>query len=385
MKTLLLFGAIALSLNSFGQVPAYVPTNGLNGWWPFNGNANDESVNTNNGTVDGSILTTDRFGTPNSAYLFDGIDDFIQASSVISNIDTVSISLWVQLNNDQGGSYIQIGHDGGGFCNGYGLGNGGTDFSNIGLNLYTLSSCNGWNNSTYDVTVSNWFNLIFIKENLSGSYYMDGVFLGSQNLIAINQPSDSVYFGNAAEVGGFSLNGKLDDIGIWNRSLSQCEIQEIFNAQLTIDNTVTQNGALLSADQAGATYQWLACDDNNAQINGETNQTYTPSVTGNYSVEVTLNGCVDTSACKLVDFTGLDEINNSTIKVYPNPTKGSFNIEVDANIVGSNYVIYDQIGKVVQNGIINNPSQMINVVELSKGIYNLTIDNSDIRVKLIKE
>ena len=119
-----------------------------------------------------------------------------------------------------------------------------------------------------------------------------------------------VYFGNAAEVGGFSLNGKLDDIGIWNRSLSQCEIQEIFNAQLTIDNTVTQNGALLSADQAGATYQWLACDDNNAQINGETNQTYTPSVTGNYSVEVTLNGCVDTSACKLVDFTGLDEINN---------------------------------------------------------------------------
>ena len=58
---------------------------------------------------------------------------------------------------------------------------------------------------------------------------------------------------------------------------------------------------------------------------------------------------------------------------------------MDANIVGSNYVIYDQIGKVVQNGIINNPSQMINVVELSKGIYNLTIDNSDIRVRLIKE
>ena len=45
MKNLLLFGALAFCLNSFGQVPAYVSTNGLVGWWPFNGTANDESGN----------------------------------------------------------------------------------------------------------------------------------------------------------------------------------------------------------------------------------------------------------------------------------------------------------------------------------------------------
>ena len=61
MKTLLLFGAIALSLNSFSQVPTYVPTNGLVGWWGFNGNANDESVNGNDGVNSGATLTTDRF------------------------------------------------------------------------------------------------------------------------------------------------------------------------------------------------------------------------------------------------------------------------------------------------------------------------------------
>jgi hypothetical protein len=49
------------------QVPSYVPSNGLVGWWPFNGNANDESSNANHGAVNGATLTTDRFGNPSSA------------------------------------------------------------------------------------------------------------------------------------------------------------------------------------------------------------------------------------------------------------------------------------------------------------------------------
>ncbi len=52
-------------------MPTYVPTTGLVGWWPFNGNANDESGNGNNGTVNGAILTSDRFGIANKAYSFD--------------------------------------------------------------------------------------------------------------------------------------------------------------------------------------------------------------------------------------------------------------------------------------------------------------------------
>lgn len=59
------------------QPPSYVPTNGLVGWWPFNGNANDESGNGNNGTVNGATLTQDRIGTNSSAYNFDG-GDWIQ-------------------------------------------------------------------------------------------------------------------------------------------------------------------------------------------------------------------------------------------------------------------------------------------------------------------
>ena len=58
-------------------VPSYVPTTGLVGWWPFNGNANDESGNGNNGAVVGATLTTDRFSSTNSAYSFNGVNNRI--------------------------------------------------------------------------------------------------------------------------------------------------------------------------------------------------------------------------------------------------------------------------------------------------------------------
>ncbi|NBU91173.1 MAG: LamG domain-containing protein, partial [Flavobacteriia bacterium] len=51
MKKILLCILFAhISTLGFSQAPSYVPANGLIGWWPFNGNANDESGNGNNGT-----------------------------------------------------------------------------------------------------------------------------------------------------------------------------------------------------------------------------------------------------------------------------------------------------------------------------------------------
>jgi len=75
-----------------------------------------------------------------------------------------------------------------------------------------------------------------------------------------------------------------------------------------IDLNVTNVGTTLTSDQGGATYQWIDCDNGNAPISGETNQSFTPTVTGNYAVVVTLDNCSDTSACALVDFTGIEEL-----------------------------------------------------------------------------
>jgi len=88
----------------------------------------------------------------------------------------------------------------------------------------------------------------------------------------------------------------------------------VITIDLTINPTpsaaVTQNGATLTATQTGATYQWIDCDDE-SNIVGEINQAFTPAVTGNYAVIVTIGDCFKKSECFLVDFTGIGELNNT--------------------------------------------------------------------------
>ena len=74
----LIFGLAVTCLHA--QIPDYVPTEGLVGWYPFDGNADDESGNENHGVVNGAMLTEDRFGQENVAYSFDGINDYIEVA-----------------------------------------------------------------------------------------------------------------------------------------------------------------------------------------------------------------------------------------------------------------------------------------------------------------
>ena len=103
----LLFFCFAISS---AQVPSYVPSNGLVGYWPFSGNANDASSNGNNGTVNGASLTTDRNGNANSAYSYDGVNDYIQVphSSSISITGDITMSAWVKTNGSNGQNYQTI-------------------------------------------------------------------------------------------------------------------------------------------------------------------------------------------------------------------------------------------------------------------------------------
>src|SRR3990170_4735591 len=69
--------------------------NGLVAFYPFNGNANDESGNGNNGVVNGATLTTDRLGKADSAYSFDGVNDYIGQKETLSVVNTFAISVWI--------------------------------------------------------------------------------------------------------------------------------------------------------------------------------------------------------------------------------------------------------------------------------------------------
>ena len=81
---------------------------GLVAHYPFNGNANDESGYGNDGTVIGAILTTDRDGNENSAYIFDGVNDYINISSPHTDFSSnqISVSWWINYNSYQVGAGI---------------------------------------------------------------------------------------------------------------------------------------------------------------------------------------------------------------------------------------------------------------------------------------
>lgn len=79
---------------------AQIPTNGLMAHFPFNGNANDQTLNANNGTVYGATLVMDRFGNPNSAYSFNGSTDYISvpsSASIASFPNGQTISMWLKV------------------------------------------------------------------------------------------------------------------------------------------------------------------------------------------------------------------------------------------------------------------------------------------------
>ena len=102
MKTTTL-GLLSLLLTNLvnAQIPSYVPTNGLVGWWPFNGNANDESGNGYDGVVFGATLDADRNGNAGTAYYFSGNSTRISIPNTLPSLDPnvgpgVTISFWVK-------------------------------------------------------------------------------------------------------------------------------------------------------------------------------------------------------------------------------------------------------------------------------------------------
>ena len=65
----------------------------------------------------------------------------------------------------------------------------------------------------------------------------------------------------------------------------------------TVDTGVNRNGVMLESVESNASYQWLDCENGYAELSGDTSQTFSPASTGIYAVEVSKNGCVDTSPC----------------------------------------------------------------------------------------
>jgi len=224
----------------------FIPRNGLVGWWPFNGNANDESGNGNHGTVYGATLTTDRFGNQNGAYNFNGVNNWIQVQDHVSlRPNHITISAWIYTyisNENPVVTKTRIGNpfgpDGGEqyslFQSPYSFQSTGGSFQ-IKRNGNCVNGGIGWVRITQADSMFNfglWQLITATYDGIVMKLYKNNVLIGIHSPLPggiDNCSGGTLNFGRYWDSNFF--NGKLDDIGIWNRALTQQEITNLYNGR----------------------------------------------------------------------------------------------------------------------------------------------------------
>jgi len=156
---------------------------------------------------------------------------------------------------------------------------------------------------------------------------------------------------------------------------------------LNVDNSVTTTVSNISANQSGATYQWLDCDNNMAIIPLETGQTFRPSSNGNYAVEVTLGSCIEVSNCVNFNTLGVDGFDKKSIEVFPNPVTSKLTIRLPETISEATLSIVSIEGKVLLKTTINKQHHEIAFSQFANGVYFVNIENEGkiLSYKVVKE
>jgi hypothetical protein len=219
------------------QLPANLQQ-GLVAYYPFNGNANDESGNGNNGVVNGATLTADRFGNSGSAYSFDGVDDYIQgeAQTSLNMYSTLTISGWVNTSEVNQSRIFTYGSNDNILNFQYAL-----FTTGVAGNLKAYFIANGENTnfepegpnvSNGNLNIAQWSMLTIVFNENFLEVWINGILDKSLEI------NDSFVQGNFPffMIGKRSDNqeyftGKIDDITIYNRALSPSEIQQLYIAQ----------------------------------------------------------------------------------------------------------------------------------------------------------
>jgi hypothetical protein len=214
-----------------GQIPTYVPINGLTGWWSFSGNALDESGNENHGIVYGPILSSDRYGKEASSYQFNGGIDLISTTNKLNIGNNYTISFWVQFDSITQAWLIvqgtkQSGSESYGFDNGVALG------SDKRIRQYVYSSKERWLESdTLSYNKDDWYHVVYSLSGGGMKLYVNSTLVKINDTIVTSGNTFGYWrFGGCTHLGQTSLFGKLDDIGIWNRALSQDEIIKLYES-----------------------------------------------------------------------------------------------------------------------------------------------------------
>ena len=406
--------AIVFVSNAMAQnIPSYVPKDSLIGWWPFNGNANDESGNGNHGTVNGATLTTDSSGKANSAYNFDGINNFIKINTIpkLNNIDGLTISAYILPLGTTGSRQFIVsrGYD-------YAAGsfflchesNQNSDKLRFSINGYGTS--NVLTTNPYKIPYSNWQHIVAVKDNNSIKLFVNGLLTNTSSYSdQLFTNTDTLYFGvhhfENQTSGWFPyyFKGKMDNIAIYNRALSDQEIKQLYEGCPKEIATSSNFSSVIYTTSAPLN---LTATPTEGTFSGEavTNNAFNPSKAklGKNQVKYTYKnstGCSDSANFEMIlvdtlgnkctetiydtilkiNFrltTGIKAGQIATMNVYPNPTSDVIIIEASdlAALNGYSYKMVDLQGKQVYKELVTKSKTEISLKSIgAKGVYILHV------------
>ena len=421
MKKLLLLFAVGLTTALSAQsIPSYVPTDSLVGWWPFNGNANDESGNGNNFNIYGPSLAPDRFSSPSSAYSFNGVQDsaeILQLTPVPSSISSAhSTSLWFTTSQFYPNQQPSNPYDFNNFNvqglisvnpNNWNIGPAlsyrlNFDNSKIGIEHWTSSGTGGGTVSSSIISTNQWYHLTVVYDGTTSTSYLNGIQIMTFNTsFSLSNQIDLIIGGlrngpSMVAMGGFK--GTIDDIGLWSRALNQQEILALYlgctdsilnNPQNFTAYSITgwANFKCKSSDST-ATYQWQQSNgagwidlSSLGNYSGATSDslviTGVTTAMNNYGYRCIVTGCsTDTSDVAVLTVTngiGLGEAALEKLTISPNPNDGYFTIEIGEAFVGASYEIVDGMGRPIERGEIQSQTQAFDLADKPKGVYRITL------------
>lgn len=354
---------------------------------PFNGNAINQSEILIEGIeVNGPVLCEGRNSISNSAYLFDGIDDFIRIPhhDSLNFENSYSVSFWVKLSNDIVGEQERI------------IGKGLSHTGDVPNWSFTFKSdqqldyfweptddSNMLTSTDEPLDSQKFYHIVGLVdvENSESRLYINGQ-LKQINPTYNQYPAPNNYdliLGlreNYQLQGDFDnfFDGIIDDIKIYSEALNDCEVLTLYNdGSMSYPNfiplEIIQDGNTLSANLYADTYQWY---QNGIEIIGENNHSIIVSEEGNYQLQVTREGC-SSELSEVYYFLSNSEIQNVNFTIYPNPSTNSIKI-----LTGSYKLNLATIKSIDGKTMMRSESETIEFKnKVNSGIYILEIDFDD--------
>ncbi|NDG72651.1 MAG: hypothetical protein EBY32_15415, partial [Proteobacteria bacterium] len=227
---------------------------GLVAFYPFNGNANDESGFGFNGSVVGATLIPDRSGSNEKAYNFSGSGQYIQIpnNTSLQNVKELTLSAWYKFNGSQSGQIFGAGDSRGGY-DPFSMRIGVNGFGDFGVGSAQRLRVQGSLNYQDKV----WRHIVMVLKKTSETsselkVYQDGLLVNTQtlnNLVSINYEE-----GMVSQIGAIHAiqfwKGDLDDFRFYNRALPVAEVSQLYAKESGQPNMVTVQGGTLPVGSA---------------------------------------------------------------------------------------------------------------------------------------